>query len=308
MNIIVQCDGGLSNRINNLINGIYLSRLLERKLYVWWALNNACLCPLEKLFSNDFNPNYGDIGYDDFVYYTPFNTDKEKRNIKNKYGEFKFRLVWKQDNYPVMHKRTDHDLNVICPDILSELRSIQSPTLAFSSSLILTEIMSEILIRETLFDLMPISELRDKIDAEIKDNSINSSVIGIHLRKTDYNLLHDNDVIASINKYLKANGKQKFLICSDSYTAEQKFKNLYPDNVILIKDKSYVEKINNKRTDREFSNLIRTERSVQNALVDMYLLAHTSFEIFSPISTFAQTAFRLSKIVHQSKTPPVCPC
>lgn len=295
MNIIVQCDGGLANRINNLINGIYLSQLLNRKLYVWWALNNACYCPLEKLYSNYFNQNYKDVWDDEFVYYTPFNTDKEKNKIKNKYGECKFRLAWGDKDYIFMHNRTNDDVNTIAHTIIVELKSIQSPTLVFSSSLILTEIIPESIVRKILCELTPIPELKDKIDNELKNNDINPSVIGIHLRRTDYNLITDNQLVYLINKYLKSTNGTRFLLCSDSPDAEQKFKNLYPDNVMLINNKAYLEKIDPNKTDLKFSNLMRTEKSVQDGLIDMYLLAHTSFEVFSPISTFAQAAYRLHK-------------
>lgn len=296
MNIIVQCDGGLCNRINNLINGIYLSELLNRKLYVWWALNHACNCPLDKLFSNDFNQNYKEIYNDDFVYYSHFNTDKEKNKIKNKYGELKHRLTWRYDEYSKMHNRADDTLNARCAEIITELKSIQSPVLIFSSSLILTEIIPESVVRKIVSELLPVSELKKRMDAEIKNNYIDLSVIGIHLRRTDYHLMEDNYIINSINSYLKLNKQQRFLICSDSSAAEQAFKKLYPDNVIVIGNKSYIEKIDNKKTDKEFSNLMRTEKSVQDALIDMYLLAHSSFEVFSPVSTFAQTVFKLNKI------------
>lgn len=297
MNIIVQCGGGLCNRINNLVNGIYLSELLNRKLYVWWDLDNACYCPLEKLFSNDFDQGHKAIYTDEFVYYSPFHTDRQKSKIKNTYRELKYRLTWKYDDYKCMHERPNTRLSDRAHEIISELKFIKSPNLIFSSSVILTEIIPEDVAIKILCSLVPVPELNSKIHSEIETHSIDASVIGIHLRRTDYNLLDDNDIINSINEYLKSNHQQKFLICSDSYAAEQKFKNLYPDNVILIKDKSYIEKINNEGTDQEFSNLMRTESSVQNALIDMYLLAHSAFEIFSPISTFAQTVFRLNKIL-----------
>lgn len=295
MNIIAQCGGGLCNRINNLINGIYLSQLLNRNLYVWWGLDNACYCPLEKLFANDLNQDHQSIYTDEFVYYSPFHTDRQRAKIKNTYGELKFRLTWKYDDYQKMHDRPNTRLSDRAHEIIAELKSLKSPNLIFSSSLILTEIIPEDVARIILSCLLPIAELNDKIRENIKSHNINSSVIGIHLRRTDYNLLNDNHIINSINNYLRSDAQKKFLICSDSHAAEQKFKNLYPDNVILISDKAYVEKINNDKTDAEFSNLMRTERSVQNALVDMHLLAHTSFEVFSPTSTFAQTAFRLNK-------------
>lgn len=295
MNLIVQCDGGLCNRINNLVNGIYLSELLNRKLYVWWDLNHACHCPLEKLFSNHFNMPHQEAYNEDFVYYSPFHTHSGKSRIKNKYGEPKRRLLWRYDNYSRMHNRTDDRVNARSCDIISELKAIQSPTLIFSSSVILSEIIPESYVRKILSELLPVPELTAHIDAEIESNNISRFVTGIHLRRTDYNLLDDTYIKNSINNYLRCDPKKRFLLCSDSYTSEQQFKNLYPDNVILIKNKSFLEKKNAVLTDREFSNLMRTERSVQSALVDMYLLAHTSFTIFSPISTFAQTAFRLSK-------------
>lgn len=297
MNIIAQCGGGLCNRINNLVNGIYLSQLLNRKLYVWWGLDNACYCPLEKLFSNDLNQDHQSIYTDEFVYYSPFHTERRKSKVKNTHGELKFRLTPKYDDYQRMHDRPNSLLSDRSTQIIEELKSIKSPNLIFSSSLILTEIIPEDVVRKILSSLVPIQELNYKIHAKMQAYNINDSVIGIHLRRTDYNLLDDNHVINLINRYLKLNDKGRLLICSDSHATEQKFKNLYPDNVILINDKAYVEKINNEKSDSEFSNLMRTELSVQNALVDMYLLAHSSFEVFSPISTFAQTVFRLNKIL-----------
>lgn len=293
MNIIIQCDGGLCNRINNLINGIYLSQLLNRKLYVWWDLNQACHCPLEKLFTNDFNTAYKEIWSDDFVYYTPFNTTK--RQDKNSYGELKFRLTFKYDDYPYMYNRLSDNLNLKSSEIISELKSIQSATLVFSSSLILTEIIPESFIRKTLASLISVPEVNYEMNAALKNDNIDSSVTGIHLRRTDYNLLDDGYIIDLINRYLKLDNKKRFLVCSDSSATEQKFKNLYPNNVILVNNKSFIEKINEKKSDQEFSNLMRSEKSVQSALVDIYLLAHTSFTVFSPVSTFAQTIFRLNK-------------
>lgn len=295
MNIIVECGGGLCNRINNLVNGIYLSQLLNRKLYIWWDLNNACYCPVEKLFSNDFDQNHKGIYTDEFVYYSPFHTDAKRAKIKNKYGELKFRLTFNYDDYKLMHDRPHDRLNDKSFRIIEELISIKSPNLIFSSSLILTEIISESSVIEILSYLIPIPGLSAQIDSAIKKDNIDRSVIGIHLRKTDYNLLDDNYVLNAINKHLQSDKEKKFLICSDSLVTEEKFKNLYPENVILVSDKSFILKINPDKTDELFSNLMRTEESVQSALVDMYLLAHTSFEIFSPISTFAQTAFRLNK-------------
>lgn len=294
MNIIAHCAGGLCNRINNIINGIYLSQLLNRELYINWGLDNACYCPLEKLFSNDFNRHIK-IGTD-FVSYSPWNTDKQQAKIKNQHGEFQYRLTFKYDDYQCMHERPNDRVSDKGVQIIEELRSIKSPNLIFSSSVILTEIIPESSVIKILGELIPIPELADQIYAAIAKDNIDHSVIGIHLRKTDYNLLDDMHVINSINRHLESDKKKRFLICSDSISTEEKFKNLYPDNALLVSDKSFLEKIDPGKTDQLFSNLMRTERSVQSALVDMYLLGHTSFEIFSPISTFAQTAFRLNKI------------
>lgn len=306
MNLIVQCGGGLCNRINNLINGIYLSEFLNRKLYVWWDLNNACQCPLDKLFSNEFNKNHQEAYTEEFVYYSPFHTENDRKLLKNKYGERKYRPLWKYDDYTNSYNRSENELNKNSSIILSELKAIKSPTLIFSSSLILTEIIPESFVIKILGELSPVKELSDRIDSILKSNNINHSVIGVHLRKTDYNLLDDNEVKNSINKYLEFSDKNRFLICSDSEETEIEFKKTYPNNVIVIGGKSLIEKINDKITDREFSNLIRTEESVKSALVDMYLLGHTSFSIFSPISTFAQTIFRLSKIDYKLKNTNPC--
>ena len=298
MNIIVKCGGGLCNRINNLINGIYLSHFLNRKLYVWWELDNACQCPVEKLFSNYFDQNYTPILNEEFVYYSPFNTDTTKHEIKNNYGESKFRITFNYDDYRKMYNRTNNEVHIISPQIISELKSIQSPTIIFSSSVIFTEIIPEIDVINILKDLRPILELQQQIDDQVRSHNINSSVIGVHLRKTDYNLLSDDYVMDTMNTFLKKDAKKMFLICSDSHSTEQKFKNLYPENVIIIQGKSYIEKVKKSKSYSEFSNLRRTEKSVQDALVDMYLLAHTSFYIYSPISTFAQTIFRLNKTLN----------
>lgn len=296
MNLIIQCGGGLCNRINNLVNGIYLSELLGRKLYVWWDPNNACNCHLDKLFSNEFNTMHQEAYTEEFVYYSPFHKENDRKLLFNEYGERKYRPLWNYDDYVNSYKRPKDELNCKSDEILSDLKSIKSPTLIFSSSLLLTEIITESFVMKILSELNPISELSNRIDGIVKSENINPSVIGVHLRKTDYNLLSDKEAINSINGYLNMNNKSRFLVCSDSQETELKFKKEYPNNVILISGKSLIERVDNKKTDKIFSNIIRTEESVQSALVDIYVLAHTSFRIFSPISTFAQTILRLNTI------------
>lgn len=297
MNVIAQCAGGLCNRINNLVNGIYLSELLGRSLRVWWDPDNACHCRMESLFSNEFSHDRSDVRPEDSVHYSPFHSDKKKANEKNSIGEERLRMTPGQKNYQDAHRRPDSMVGPDAEAIVSELRSIKSPTLIFSSSIILADIIPEREVARILSGLEPVPDLRSRIAELVEKHSIDKSVVGVHLRRTDYNLLDDGHVAKRIDAYLRIDGKKRFLVCSDSMEAERKFMAMYPGNVFCVDGKHYLERISKRRSDGHFSNLMRTEDSVRSALVDMHLLARTSFNVFSPISTFAQTIYRMSKTI-----------
>lgn len=245
MNLIVQCDGGLCNRLNNVINGIYLSKLLGRKLYIWWDLNHACNCAFNKLFSNELNLNYKEVWSDDFVYYSDFK-DEEQLHQLNSYGEKKHRRTPHYDDYERTYNRDNDGIHVKWQQLTDELKAIQSPTLIFSSSVIFAEIIPESEVLRILALLTPIPQLQEKISEQLKINRIDKSVVGIHIRRTDYGLLHDHHIVDFINKKLQLNKEQRFLICSDSQATENEFYKLYPDNIIILN--GYIRTIiNNSR-------------------------------------------------------------
>lgn len=55
--LIAYCDGGLGNRLNALIGGIYFSRLLDLDLVVSWPINRWCAARFSDLFDSSLVVN-----------------------------------------------------------------------------------------------------------------------------------------------------------------------------------------------------------------------------------------------------------
>lgn len=135
-------------------------------------------------------------------------------------------------------------------------------------------------------------DLTYKIDQFIS-NHWEPGIIGVHMRGTDRitlelkkrgnlnDLSSDHDFINSINNAIKS-GTSKFFLATDSNKTQSEFTQLFPGRFVF-----YCQSFN--------SNLLR-ETSIQDAMIDLYLLSKTTRIIGSKKSSFNFNAALLGGI------------
>ena len=128
----------------------------------------------------------------------------------------------------------------------------------------------------------------------VNKHNIDQSVIGVHMRKTDnYNIDEEHWF-----EYVRDRPHQRFFVCSDEQSTEQRFGEL--PNVIVHEKTHYVEKLQDgpwrqaALTDpdgRVFPNNVnRGRESVIQAWIDLHILSWTSMADTTKKSSFAQLA------------------
>jgi hypothetical protein len=175
---------------------------------------------------------------------------------------------------------------------LSETRNIiidPSPNIIVYNNSFLDGYSFKEVIKE-IHGLEPLDFLRKEIDEFASANGINRSVIGVHARGTDFEPSGTN-VNTYIEKMRMIDNNLRFFVCSDSLEYEQAIEAEFRGRVIFRRKKSYVY----KETNGSWQNNVQTPKeSVQDSLIDLYLLGRTNFKVFHPDSTFAHLAQILS--------------
>ena len=150
---------------------------------------------------------------------------------------------------------------------------------------------------QNLLQLRPKKEIIDNVSNFVSQNNIDSNIIGIHIRKTDFS--EDIDENFWIN-VIMSNPSKRFFICSDSQEVENKFASF--SNTIIFPKTEYVTKRfadqpwkmkNFSYKERSISykyNSSRSSRSVIEALCDLLILSHTNIQDTSKGSTFLHLA------------------
>ena len=150
--LIVTYQAGVSNRICNIINGIYLSEKLNRKLYVHWPINIHCQCPLDEIFENKFNLYDGKCEKDNFVLFIflqPGTNVKsfilQNRNIVNRHKEIINRQLEIDKQFQRMYSEKMAVREIDYPDnkFLEELRNVKANDLFIDIPLVIEKIISE---------------------------------------------------------------------------------------------------------------------------------------------------------------------
>jgi hypothetical protein len=135
------------------------------------------------------------------------------------------------------------------------------------------------------------SEIELRINDFTKSNNIDNTVFGIHARGTDFINEKLDTYLDSVKKLIELDKSCKILFCSDSQKWESKVKEKFPNNVITRKKNSHPKK--NNFLKGWSNNIHRSEASVIEAIIDIYLLSKTNFIVYNSHSTFAQIALHL---------------
>lgn len=264
--IINYCSGGLGNRLKPLSSCYLVSKVTTRKLYMFWEPSVRCGANFKDLFKNDFTilDRQTFEKLDDTVIYTEAPYITHDANLNGYSG-----LLQLSQRSPVIPLCfTDTIVSRACKAII-----------VYNNDVFNVNGLDN---KEFFKLLQPLDFIQDEIDNFTKFNSIDKNTIGVHVRGTDFNI--------SVEYYINQMHQYKterFFVCSDSLEYEEAIKNIFGDRVVFRKKDNYVFKnnagswVNNVQTPKE---------SVQEALIDLYLLSKTDFKIYHPDSTFAHVA------------------
>lgn len=250
--ILVYCDGGLSNRFGTVIGATWLANKLGASIKVYWPETKWCDCPLGDLITNydSINLNLGSLFNDNEISY--YITHIPKNNL-----------------IPSTHPNDIFKVD-FSPYTVIAYNADYIPTFLFGTQ-DLYEIINSWNINKKILDV---------VSTFIEKYELDNTVRGVHLRKTDMSVRLDENYIEDV---IRANEDQRFFVCSDDLETENRFKKL--DNVITFDKTHYVEKVKSESNWEE--NVYRGKESVIQAFIDLLLLSRTTLTFKNPNSTFS---------------------
>lgn len=276
MKIINYASGGLGNRIKPLATCAFIAKMTGRKLGTCWVPTMRCQTNFHDLFENEIelfdHTQLTQLSHASIYSERPY-IDHDS-SLNNNHG-----LKFLSQRFRVNPLSTTRNI-IVDP----------SPNIIVYNNDFLDGYQYSEVIKE-IHGLIPLEPLRKKVDEFAKENGINRSVIGVHARGTDFEP-GGITVNTYIEKMRMIDNNLRFFVCSDSIDYEQAIKAEFKDRVIFRRKDSYVYKEN---SNGSWQNNVQTPKeSVQDSLVDLYLLARTNFKIFHQDSTFAHLAQILS--------------
>ena len=278
--LYILCDHGLGNRLGSLVGGLKTAELLNYQPIVCWPINNWCQAEFHELFrsaieleSNDFATmlvnQIHDLGLP-FFFISQFTEDTISKNY------------------------FENSLSAV-----EEIRKFNSDAL-FSCAKLPKSYVSKEDVSKYLKSLGISKSIGRAVEKFATENSIDKTVRGVHIRKTDSARQIDENIVF---ENIKNSPQQRYFICSDDKSIEDKFITL--SNVIIFPKSTYVEKLQDGQwrdcvTDSAGRNIIfnmnRPKQAMIEAFVDMLILSKTSIDRMSK-STFRSMAERYSGVV-----------
>lgn len=273
--IINWCSGGIGNRLRPLATCYAISKETQRVLSMCWHPTMRCMAEFKDLFKNDIETlSYDDLSkldnvsiYSEVSYIqhdASLNNNSTLLNLMNKFG------CKSLGQTPDIRNDTADNIIVYDNNFFGNYNKD-------------TE-------KQFLKSLIPIDSIQKNIDEFLLNCKLDKSWIGVHARGTDFEP-GGVSVHSYVNKMVSYNINQRFFVCSDSEEYEKYIK----DNVLsseFYRKKSYVYKNNNAQGWT--NNVMTPKESVQEAVVDLYLLSKTEIKIYNGNSTFVEIAKLLS--------------
>ena len=271
--IISICKGGLGNRLKSLSSCYAIAKKTGRMLGIVWETDLRCDAGFSYLFSNEIICSSLDwiLSKNNISLYT--NADWVKQYYPNL--------------FPIVKK-----YGCINLDKTSKIINDNNDLIVVYSNDYLNGCTAKEC--KAFFDwLTPINVIEEKLQKLQKHLQLDKTFVGVHARGTDYECggVTVKTYLERMDAEYKKNKNVKFFVCSDSLEYETIIKNSFPQ-VYINKKENYVFKANNDSDWR--NNVQRPLESVQDALVDMYLLSKTNFKIYHPNSTFAHIVNMMS--------------
>lgn len=273
----VLCDGGLCNRLNALLFALMLEQRFGQAWRISWPTNNWCGAPFDRLFVCD-RP-HDELGIDHY-----------KRN--------------QSQHLLLMHENQVgfDDARWLCnrtlaswDDYAAQLRRHDS--VVYYNNLLPT-FVSDDDVREALSQLKIHAGVAESARRFIVDRRIDASVLGVHIRKTDFGDRVDDDALF---EKVRDSGRRVF-VCSDDASVNTRFaalpncsvypKQAYPQK---LQDQDHWQQATLDDRGRSFaSNMQRSAEAVVEGLIDLLVLAQTQV-LQTSHSTFQGTAQRFAR-------------
>lgn len=267
--IIIDCSGGLGNRLGSLVSGLEVAKLTNKTPVINWRPHNTCDCEFQDLFDSDFKIS---------TTLTRDLLDEKYTVVSHQKALYGYTSVEPQDKTAVGKIKESTKPVVYMHDEIPNYLSTEKTIL-------------------NLYKFLPTKTICNRVNNFINTNNINKNVTGIHIRKTDLNLVNEESYIPMVR-----DTNDRYFICSDSKSAEEKFFQ-YP-NAITKNKSAYVEKlVDDKWRPKQFHdvngdpgkyNVNRSKESVIEAYEDLLILSHTNLLRTSRKSSFLKFAFYYS--------------
>lgn len=276
--LYIYCDGGFGNRFNSLVSGLLISKFTKIDPIIVWPITNWCRSKFSTLFDVEFEVVEENLNY------FGINTHEYEFIMHGNFLNF---------NAQVHHSQNFRSIDEICTFCLNSTKD----KIIYNNDSIPYYIGQDVLvqvIQDLTFNKNIISEANNYIQ-----NNFEDEFIGVHLRNTDFPGPNKPN-FDQIYRYILGNSDKQFFVCSDDKEMEDVFNQL--ENVSVYPKTSYVEKLTDdgewgsvivEDTGVEYhSNVERSDESVRQAIIDLYILSKSDMMKTSN-SSFLQTAILL---------------
>jgi hypothetical protein len=269
---VVFCDGGLCNRLNALLFALVLRQRLRQEWQVAWPRNNWCGAGLSRLFELDL------MVTEQSLEHFRRNQQAYKLLMHENQADFDAGLIHYHRDLPSM---ADYERILLANPQVLYYHNLLPPFLGMED------------IKPVLGQLRIAAPVAERAGAFCRERGIDASVVGLHIRKTDFGNAVDDEKLFQ----LVSHSQDRFFVCSDDAGVNARFGAL--PNCAVFEKTAFPNKLtgeggwNSRVTDsegRQFHfNINRSEESIVEALVDLLILSRTRLINTSP-STFLRMA------------------
>lgn len=267
-NNIIFCDGGLSNRLNTLLFALVLREKFKISWELAWPINEWCGSSFENLFSIDFPV-----------------TDKNLSFYQQNESNFTLLMHENQAGFD--------ESNIVYHSELNKLEDYEFITSSTKPIFYYHNLLPNFTDTSDLQTALKYLKVRPEILLKAYEfcikNEINNSVLGLHIRKTDFGNLVDDNALYELAK----TSDHRFFVCSDDQSVNDKFSQL--SNCSVYTKTAFPEQRiptgnwNSLTVDdqgRAYNfNINRSSESLVEALIDLLILSKTT-HILTSNSTF----------------------
>lgn len=268
--LVIDCNGGLGNRIRSLCSGLYLYEAAELPFVILWPKNPRC-----------------DASYTDLFDPIALAFDQEVIDLLPRYSRLVCLLHEPYQEY-LLSNTSPREFNCL-EQILEFFDLHKGLAILFSENNFLA-FMSENDKKKSISRIGFNQEIRLRFEEVLA--KFPKNFYGVHLRGTDF---PGTAPIREIYQLIESNRDASFFVCSDEYSIEKQLGNF--KNVYIHEKKHYVQKIGpgdwNSPVDirgiNYSSNVFRSGESLIEACVDLLLLSRSEI-INTSTSSFLEIA------------------